>query len=87
MFQVKNLFHVFLSRKFLGKLMAAFLSNKEDWERAAIKAGKRSGDLVSPLPYCPDLRFPDLKSSLADMKNSNLGKTEGPASAVAGRNF
>jgi len=67
-----------------GKLMGAFLSNKEDWEKAAIKAGKRSGDLVSPLPYCPDLHFPDLKSSLADMKNSNLGKMEGPPSAVAG---
>lgn len=60
------------------------LSNKEEAEVACIRAGKKSGDLVHPLPYAPDLHFADLKSSVADMKNSNLGKMEGPPSAVAG---
>jgi probable aminopeptidase NPEPL1 len=67
-----------------GKLAAAILCNKEDSEIAAIKAGKKSGELVHPLPYAPDLHFSDLKSAVADMVNSNMGKTEGPASAVAG---
>ncbi|KAH7719876.1 aminopeptidase in chromosome III [Aphelenchoides avenae] len=67
-----------------GKLIASVLSNKEEAEVACIRAGKKSGDLVHPLPYAPDLHFADLKSSVADMKNSNLGKMEGPPSAVAG---
>lgn len=65
--------------------MGAVLTNKEEWEQASIKAGRRSGDLIYPMPYSPDLHFPDLKSALADMKNSNLGKMEGPPSAIAGK--
>ncbi|EYB99449.1 hypothetical protein Y032_0122g1056 [Ancylostoma ceylanicum] len=47
-------------------------------------AGRISGDLVAPMVFCPDLHFADLKSPIADMRNSNLGKMEGPPSAVAG---
>ncbi|VDM74737.1 unnamed protein product [Strongylus vulgaris] len=50
----------------------------------ACMAGRLSGDLVAPMVFCPDLHFPDLKSPIADMRNSNLGKMEGPPSAVAG---
>ncbi|VDO91187.1 unnamed protein product, partial [Heligmosomoides polygyrus] len=67
-----------------GKLHAALLTNSEEWERKACIAGRRSGDLVAPLVFCPDLHFPDLKSPIADMRNSNLGKMDGPPSAVAG---
>ncbi|KAI6244135.1 CYTOSOL-AP domain-containing protein [Aphelenchoides fujianensis] len=42
-------------------------------EQEAIKAGKKSGDLVHPLPYAPELHFAsNLKSAVADMKNTNL---------------
>ncbi|CAD5229480.1 unnamed protein product [Bursaphelenchus okinawaensis] len=67
-----------------GRIHAAVLCNKEDTEQKVVKAGKRSGDLVHPLPYAPDLHFSDLKSQIADMKNSNLGSMEGPPSAIAG---
>ncbi|KAI1732437.1 cytosol aminopeptidase family, catalytic domain-containing protein [Ditylenchus destructor] len=40
--------------------------------------------MVHPLPYAPDLHFPDLKSTLADMTNANFGKKDGPPSAIAG---
>jgi probable aminopeptidase NPEPL1 len=57
-----------------GQKHAALMTNKERWEVLSCSAGRYSGDLVHPMPYCPDLYFPDLASSLADMKNSNLGK-------------
>ncbi|KJH47105.1 cytosol aminopeptidase family, catalytic domain protein [Dictyocaulus viviparus] len=67
-----------------GKHHAALLTNCNEWEEKACLAGRRSGDLVAPMTFCPDLHFVDLKSPVADMRNSNLGKTEGPPSAVAG---
>jgi len=53
-----------------GKYHAALVTNNEDWEVACVKAGQRSGDLVHPLPYCPELHFSEFASSMADMKNS-----------------
>uniref|UniRef100_A0A1I7SM94 CYTOSOL_AP domain-containing protein n=2 Tax=Bursaphelenchus xylophilus TaxID=6326 RepID=A0A1I7SM94_BURXY len=67
-----------------GRIHAAVLCNKEETERLVVKSGRKSGDLVHPLPYAPDLHFSDLKSQVADMKNSNLGSMEGPPSAIAG---
>ncbi|TKR81266.1 hypothetical protein L596_015167 [Steinernema carpocapsae] len=67
-----------------GKLHGAILTNSDKWEQKAIIAGRASGDLVHPLPYAPDLHMGDLKSPVADMKNSNLGKMDGPPSSIAG---
>ena len=33
-------------------------------------AGKTCGDLVFPIPYCPELHFSEFNSAVADMKNS-----------------
>lgn len=35
-----------------------------------VKAGLRSGDLVFPIPFCPELHFSEFSSAVADMKNS-----------------
>ncbi|KIH58916.1 cytosol aminopeptidase family, catalytic domain protein [Ancylostoma duodenale] len=62
-----------------GKYHAAMLTNCEDFEQRvslACMAGRISGDLVAPMVFCPDLHFADLKSPIADMRNSNLGKME-----------
>uniref|UniRef100_A0AAF5PLV5 Cytosol aminopeptidase domain-containing protein n=2 Tax=Wuchereria bancrofti TaxID=6293 RepID=A0AAF5PLV5_WUCBA len=67
-----------------GKLHAAVLTNSEEWENRACKAGRASGDLVHPLPFCPDLHFSDLKSPVADMRNSTFSKMQGPGSSIAG---
>jgi probable aminopeptidase NPEPL1 len=67
-----------------GKLIASVLCNNDESELEMLKAGKKSGDLVHPLPYAPDLHFSDLKSQVADMKNANLGGMEGPPSSIAG---
>lgn len=60
-----------------GRLTCSVLTNKDELETRAVIAGKKSGDLAHPLPYAPDLHFSDLKSQVADFKNSNLGKMEG----------
>ncbi|KAL3990582.1 Cytosol aminopeptidase family catalytic domain protein [Acanthocheilonema viteae] len=67
-----------------GKLHAAILTNSEEWENRACKAGRASGDLVHPLPFCPDLHFCDLISPVADMRNSTFEKIQGPGSSIAG---
>ncbi|CAL2037553.1 unnamed protein product [Caenorhabditis brenneri] len=67
-----------------GRMHGAAMTNDDELEAAIIKAGKKSGDLVAPMLFAPDLFYPDLKSPIADMRNSNLGKMEGPPSAVAG---
>ena len=53
-----------------GRYHGALLTNSECWEEACVHAGRRSGDLVHPVVYCPELNFTDFASSLADMKNS-----------------
>lgn len=53
-----------------GRRHAGLMSNREDWENYAVEIGKKSGDLVHPLPYCPEFFRSEFKSQVADMKNS-----------------
>ena len=46
------------------------LTNSAEWEVACVKAGRKCGDLVHPLVYCPELHFSEFTSAVADMKNS-----------------
>ncbi|KAH8417618.1 hypothetical protein KR222_002822 [Zaprionus bogoriensis] len=53
-----------------GKLHGAVLTNSEPWEAKALQAGRKSGDLLAPIIYCPELHFSEFASAMADMKNS-----------------
>lgn len=53
-----------------GRYHGAILTNNEDWEKCALDAGKYSGDLLFPIPFCPELHFSEYASVIADMKNS-----------------
>lgn len=53
-----------------GKYHAAVLTNSAEWEAACVKSGRKCGDLVHPLVYCPELHFSEFTSAVADMKNS-----------------
>lgn len=53
-----------------GQRIGAIYTNDEDLERLAVVAGKRSGDLVHPMPYAPEFFRAEFKSTVADMKNS-----------------
>uniref|UniRef100_A0A8C0NLX7 Probable aminopeptidase NPEPL1 n=1 Tax=Canis lupus familiaris TaxID=9615 RepID=A0A8C0NLX7_CANLF len=66
-----------------GKYHAAVLTNSAEWEAACVKAGRRCGDLVHPLVYCPELHFSEFTSAVADMKNSVAVGSQGTRRAPA----
>ncbi|XP_015922316.1 probable aminopeptidase NPEPL1 [Parasteatoda tepidariorum] len=66
-----------------GKYHAALLTNSEEWEKATVRAGKNSGDLIHPLPYTPEIHFNEFHSCMADMKNA-VADASNAASACAG---
>jgi len=53
-----------------GKRHAAILCNDPELEARAVVAGKASGNLVHPLPYCPEFFRKEFRSKVADLKNS-----------------
>ena len=53
-----------------GKRHAALYCNDDDLEQLAIRAGRSTGDLVHPLPYCPEFYRREFSSTVADMRNS-----------------
>ncbi len=53
-----------------GRSFGALVCNDAELEEAAVEAGMHSGDLVHPLPYCPEFFQAEFKSAVADMKNS-----------------
>ncbi|ETN67347.1 leucine aminopeptidase [Anopheles darlingi] len=57
-----------------GKYHGAILTNSDDWESRALEIGRRTGDLLSPVPYCPELHFSEFSSAVADMKNSVMDR-------------
>jgi len=66
-----------------GKLHAAVISNDELLETTAIAAGKRSGDLVFPLPFAPELFRGEFQSAVADLKNSVKDRMNAQSSCAA----
>jgi probable aminopeptidase NPEPL1 len=65
-----------------GKYHGAVLTNDESWENRTITSGKISGDLISPIPYCPELHFTEYTSAVADMKNSVADRTNALSSCA-----
>lgn len=65
-----------------GKYHAGILTNNEDWELACVKAGQNSGDLVHPVPYSPELHYPEFSSVVADMKNSVADRSNAQVSCA-----
>jgi probable aminopeptidase NPEPL1 len=65
-----------------GRYHAAVLTNNEEWEHSSTVAGKRSGDLVFPLPYSPELHFGEFNSAVADMKNSVADRSNAQSSCA-----
>ena len=53
-----------------GKHHAALYSSDEELETQAVQAGKASGNLVHPVPFCPEYFRSEFTSQVADMKNS-----------------
>ncbi|XP_021916677.1 probable aminopeptidase NPEPL1 [Zootermopsis nevadensis] len=65
-----------------GKYHGAVLTNSEQWEEAAVLASRLSGDLLFPIPYCPELQFSEFASAVADMKNSVADRSNAQSSCA-----
>lgn len=57
-----------------GKYHGAILTNSGSWENKALIVGRQTADLLSPVPYCPELHFSEFTSAVADMKNSVMDR-------------
>jgi probable aminopeptidase NPEPL1 len=66
-----------------GKRHAGVVSNSDDWEAAAVAAGKASGDTVFPLPFAPEFYRKEFRSKVADMKNSVKDRSNAQTSCAA----
>jgi probable aminopeptidase NPEPL1 len=66
-----------------GLRHAAVVSNREGLERAAIAAGRASGDLAFPLPFGPELYQREFRSEVADMRNSVADRMNAQSSCAA----
>ena len=66
-----------------GQRHAGIVCNDEALEAAAVAAGKRCGDLVHPLPYCPEFFRKEFHSEVADMKNSVKSRANAQSSCAA----
>jgi probable aminopeptidase NPEPL1 len=47
-----------------GKNHAGIYCNNDELEAMAVNAGKSSGDLVFPLPYCPEFYKNEFRSQV-----------------------
>lgn len=66
-----------------GKRHAAIVTNDEGLELEAIATGKRTGELVHPLPYVPEFFRKEFKSEVADLKNSVKDRMNAQSSCAA----
>ena len=66
-----------------GRLHGALVSDDADVEAAIIEAGRKSGDLVHPLPFAPEFFRSEFKSLIADMKNSVANRANAQSSCAA----
>ena len=57
-------------------------TNDEKTEQLAVAAGRRTGDLVHPLPYAPEFHRAEFVSKVADCKNSVKSRVNAQASCA-----
>eukprot|EP00339_Tiarina_fusa_P003018 CAMPEP_0117009800 /NCGR_PEP_ID=MMETSP0472-20121206/8798_1 /TAXON_ID=693140 ORGANISM="Tiarina fusus, Strain LIS" /NCGR_SAMPLE_ID=MMETSP0472 /ASSEMBLY_ACC=CAM_ASM_000603 /LENGTH=304 /DNA_ID=CAMNT_0004712167 /DNA_START=648 /DNA_END=1562 /DNA_ORIENTATION=+ len=66
-----------------GQRHSSIICNSDSIEAKAVLAGKKSGDLCHPLPYCPELFTVEFESKVADMKNSVKNRNNAQPSCAA----
>ena len=65
-----------------GVRHAGVVSNRQGLENAATRAGKKSGDLVFPMPFAPEFYQSNFASKIADMKNSVINRMDAQSSCA-----
>lgn len=66
-----------------GYRHGAVVSNRQGLEDLAVLMGRATGDLVFPLPFCPEFFQGEFKSAVADMKNSVGNRSNAQSSCAA----
>ena len=66
-----------------GRHHAAIYANSEALERAVVRAGLAAGEPVHPMLYAPELHRRELRSQVADMKNSVKDRMNAQSSCAA----
>ncbi len=66
-----------------GKVHACVYTNSERCEYAAVAAGRRSGEVVHPLLFAPELHRQQFRSPVADMKKSVKDRMNAQCSCAA----
>ncbi len=66
-----------------GLLHAGVVCNRNDLEAMAVRVGRETGDLVSALPFAPELFQNEFKSLVADMVNSVKNRSNAQSSCAA----
>jgi probable aminopeptidase NPEPL1 len=66
-----------------GKRHASAYCNDEALEQQAVAAGLATGDLIHPLPYCPEYFRREFQSRVADMRNSVKDRNNAQPSCAA----
>ncbi len=65
-----------------GRRHAGIVCNDADLEAKTVAVGQACGDLVHPLPYCPEFFRGEFKSQVADLKNSVKDRANGQSSCA-----
>jgi len=65
-----------------GRKHAGLVCDHEDMETLFVQLGKETGDLVHPLPYCPEMFKSEFSSKVADMKNSVADRSNAQSSCA-----
>jgi probable aminopeptidase NPEPL1 len=65
-----------------GKRHAAIYATTDAIERRAVEVGRRTGDLVHPLPFAPELFRKEFTSSVSDMRNSVKDRSNAQSSCA-----
>lgn len=66
-----------------GQRHAAVITNNAEMETVLVAAGRCSGDLTWPLPFCPEFFRGEFTSRVADMKNSVKNRANAQTSCAA----
>jgi probable aminopeptidase NPEPL1 len=66
-----------------GHRHASIVSNRAGLEAAAMAAGRASGDMAHAMPFAPELYQAELRSKVADMRNSVADRMNAQVSCAA----
>lgn len=66
-----------------GYLHAGFITNDDKLEDVALTVGRETGDMVTSLPFAPEIFQEEFSSELADMRNSVKNRSNAQPSCAA----